>query len=132
MSESKELVSLQRGWRNFAEWFAGLSLQKKRIFTSVFYMLIIAVIAFAGKGVSAATVSTTGTGADFYTTIISFIYGPPGIVIGILAGAFGALMLIKHWLITIFVVLALLIFYSIPYLVIAIASIGAASSGAMI
>lgn len=132
MSESMELISLRRSWRNFAEWFAGLSLQKKRIFAAGFYMLIIAAIAFMDKGVSAATVSTTGTGADFYTAIVTFIYGPPGIVIGILVGSFGALMLIKHWLITVFCVIALLVFYSMPYLVLAIASLGAASSGAMI
>ncbi|RZV39917.1 MAG: hypothetical protein EVJ48_03060 [Candidatus Acidulodesulfobacterium acidiphilum] len=132
MSESKELVSLRRGWRNFAEWFAGLSLQKKRIFTSVFYMLIIAVIAFEGKGVSAATVSTSGTGSSFYNTIVGFFYGPIGITVGILLLAFGALMLVKHWLITVFCVIALLLFYGVPYLVLSVASTGAAASGAMI
>ena len=123
-----KLISLNR----LKEWFVSLPLQQKRIFAAGFYMLIMAAIAFAGKGVSAATVSTTGTGADFYNTILGFIFGPPGIIIGILVGSFGALMLIKHWLITIFAVLALVIFYSIPYLVLMIAGTGAASSGAMI
>lgn len=132
MSESKELVYLQRGWRNFAEWFAGLSLQKKRIFAAGFYMLIIAVIAFAGKGVSAATVSTSGTGSNFYNTIVGFFYGPIGITVGIFLLAFGALMLVKHWLITVLCVIALLLFYGVPYLVLSVASTGAAASGAMI
>ena len=123
----QELMKLR-----FKEWFVSLPLRQKRIFAAGFYMLIMAAIAFANKGVSAATVSTTGTGADFYNTIISFIYGPPGIVIGILVGSFGALMLVKHWLITIFVIIALVIFYSIPYLVLMIATTGAASTGAMI
>ncbi len=132
MSELTKLVSLRRSWRNFAEWFAGLSLQKKRIFTAALYMLIMVGIAFTDKGVSAATVSTSGTGSSFYNTIVGFFYGPIGITIGILVFAFGALMLIKHWLITVFCVIALIIFYGVPYLVLSVASTGAAASGAMI
>ena len=97
---------------------------------------VLALFAFAliGKNVTAATVDvTSGSFADLYNTIMGFIYGGPGIIVAILMGLFGVVMMIsKHWTVFIVVIIAIIVFFLIPEIVLSLASMGAGLAGAII
>ena len=97
---------------------------------------VLALFAFAliGKNVTAATVNvTSGSFSDLYNTIMGFIYGGPGIIVAILMGLFGVVMMIsKHWTVFVVVIIAIIVFFLIPEIVLSLASIGAGLAGAII
>ncbi|MHB1696619.1 MAG: TrbC/VirB2 family protein [bacterium] len=100
----------------------------------LFALLALFVFAFIGRDVSAATVSVTGGAlGDFYNTIIGFIYGPIGIIIAVFIFLFGVIMMIsKHFFIMIMAIVAIILFFLAPDLVLGFANMGAALSGAII
>ena len=97
---------------------------------------VLALFAFAliGKNVTAATVNvTSGSFSDLYNTIMGFIYGGPGIIVAILMGLFGVVMMItKHWTVFVVVIIAIIVFFLIPEIVLSLASMGASLAGAVI
>ena len=97
---------------------------------------VLALFAFAliGKNVTAATVNvTSGSFSDLYNTIMGFIYGGPGIIVAILMGLFGVVMMIsKHWTVFVVVIIAIIVFFLIPEIVLSLASMGAGLAGAII
>ena len=97
---------------------------------------VLALFAFAliGKNVTAATVNvTSGSFSDLYTTIMGFIYGGPGIIVAILMGLFGVVMMIsKHWTVFVVVIIAIIVFFLIPEIVLSLATAGASLAGAVI
>ncbi len=97
---------------------------------------VLALFAFVliGKNVTAATVNvTSGSFSDLYNTIMGFIYGGPGIIVAILMGLFGVVMMIsKHWTVFVVVIIAIIVFFLIPEIVLSLASIGAGLAGAII
>ena len=97
---------------------------------------VLALFAFAliGKNVTAATVNvTSGSFSDLYNTIMGFIYGGPGIIVAILMGLFGVVMMIsKHWTVFVVVIIAIIVFFLIPEIVLSLASLGAGLAGAVI
>ena len=97
---------------------------------------VLALFAFAliGKNVTAATVNvTSGSFSDLYNTIMGFIYGGPGIIVAILMGLFGVVMMIsKHWTVLVVVIIAIIVFFLIPEIVLSLASMGASLAGAVI
>jgi len=97
---------------------------------------VLALFAFAliSKNVTAATVNvTSGSFSDLYNTIMGFIYGGPGIIVAILMGLFGVVMMIsKHWTVFIVVIIAIIVFFLIPEIVLSLASMGAGLAGAII
>jgi len=98
-------------------------------------LLALFVFAFAGSNVvSAATVNVTGGGlGDFYNTLVGFIYGVPGVIIAIFIFLFGVIMMIsKHFFIMIMAIVAIILFFLAPDIVLALANSGAALSGAII
>ena len=97
---------------------------------------VLALFAFAliGKNVTAATVNvTSGSFSDLYNTIMGFIYGGPGIIVAILMGLFGVVMMMsKHWTVFVVVIIAIIVFFLIPEIVLSLASMGASLAGAVI
>ena len=97
---------------------------------------VLALFAFAliGKNVTAATVNvTSGSFSDLYNTIMGFIYGGPGIIVAILMGLFGVVMMVsKHWTVFVVVIIAIIVFFLIPEIVLSLASLGAGLAGAVI
>ena len=100
----------------------------------MFTVLALFMFAFIGKNVTAATVNvTSGSFSDLYNTIMGFIYGGPGIIVAILMGLFGVVMMIsKHWTVFVVVIIAIIVFFLIPEIVLSLASIGAGLAGAII
>ena len=112
-----------------------LKIMQNKKMLMVFLVLFVALtLALVGKDTSAATVTTTtGTFADFYTTFIGFVYGVPGIVIGILLLLFGVIMMVaKHFFVFIVCLLATILFFLAPEIVLGMANMGASLSGAII
>ena len=108
--------------------------KRKQLVLMLSAMLISAVLLFAGKTVFAFTVNvSSGTFADFYTTFMGFVYGVPGIVIGIIMLLFGVIMMLaKHFLVFVIALLAVVLFFLSPEIVLGLAKMGAGLAGAMI
>ena len=100
-------------------------------YVTVFVALTLLLV---GKDIFAATVNvTSGTFADFYSIFIGFIYGVPGIAIGIIILLFGVIMMVaKHFFVFIVCLLAVILFFMSPEIVLGLARIGAALAGAVI
>ena len=100
----------------------------------MFTVLTLFMFVLIGKNVTAATVNVaSGSFADLYNTIMGFIYGGPGIIVAILMGLFGVVMMIsKHWTVFVVVIIAIIVFFLIPEIVLSLASMGASLAGAVI
>jgi type IV secretory pathway VirB2 component (pilin) len=100
----------------------------------MFTVLTLFMFVLIGKNVTAATVNVaSGSFADLYNTIIGFIYGGPGIIVAILMGLFGVVMMAsKHWTVFVVVIIAIIVFFLIPEIVLSLASMGASLAGAVI
>jgi len=98
-------------------------------------LLALFVFAFAGSNVvSAASVNVTGGAlGDFYNVMVGYIYGTPGVIIAIFIFLFGVIMMIsKHFFIMIMAIVAIVLFFLAPDIVLGLANTGAALSGAII
>ena len=97
-------------------------------------MLMCAVLALSSKGASATAINVTGGSfSTLYTTIMGFIYGGPGVIVAILMGLFGVVMMVsKHWTAFIVVMIAIIVFFLIPEIVLGLATTGAGLAGAII
>jgi len=107
----------------------------KYLLFSVFLALSVLVLWGSGSA-TAATVTTptgsTGLGA-LYTTITGFVYGAPGLIIAIFIFLFGVIMMIaKHFFVMIMAMVAIVLFFLAPSVVVALANTGAAASGAIL
>ena len=99
-------------------------------------LTIFALLAFSlmSKSATAFTVNvTSGTFADFYNTIMGFVFGGPGIIIAVFMLLFGVVMMLaKHWMTGIIAFVAIVLFFLAPEIVLGVASTGAALAGAII
>ena len=109
-------------------------IKNTRMSTLAGIMLIGIVLALISRNVSATTINTsTGSFSTLYSTMLGFIYGGPGIIVAILMGLFGVVMMVsKHWTAFIVVMIAIIIFFLIPEIVLSLASAGATLAGAII
>lgn len=112
----------------------GIKSQNKNMLMFYLAVFVVLVLSLVGKDVFAATVNTaSGTFASFYSTFIGFVFGVPGIVIGIMLLLFGVIMMVaKHFFVFIVCLLAVILFFLSPSIVLGLATSGAALSGAIL
>lgn len=112
----------------------GIKSQSKNILMFYLSLFVALTLLLLGKDIFAATVNVaSGTFADFYSTFIGFIYGVPGITIGILILLFGVVMMVaKHFFVFIICLLAVILFFLSPEIVLGLAQLGAKLAGAII
>jgi type IV secretory pathway VirB2 component (pilin) len=113
---------------------AKINASKRVKFTLSLTVLALLMFVFISEKVNAFTINTTGgTFADFYNTIMGFIFGDIGIIIAVFMLLFGIIMMVaKHWMVGIISFIAIVLFFLAPEIVLGVASTGAGLAGAII
>ena len=134
LKELKKMQTVKKINDSISNFEAKLNANSKAKLTLALTLLALFAFALISRSATAFTVDTTsGTFADFYNTIMGFVFGAPGIIIAVFMLLFGVVMMVaKHWMTGIISFIAIVLFFLAPEIVLGVASTGASLAGAII
>ena len=134
LKELKKMQTVKKINDSISNFEAKLNANSKAKLTLALTLLALFAFALMSRSATAFTVDTTsGTFSDFYNTIMGFVFGAPGIIIAVFMLLFGVVMMVaKHWMTGIISIIAVILFFLAPEIVLGVASTGAGLAGAII